>query len=112
MEGARGALQIAQAAYDQRRIIAPGDGTVTAVHISAGQAATANTPAVELSGTSFAKDAAVVVPNAAIVSANGKAYVRVRSGSGLVQKEVATGIHDNLNTEVLSGLSAGEEVAI
>lgn len=112
VESARGALQIAQAAYDQRRIIAPGDGTITAVHISAGQVAAANAPAIEMTGTSFTKDAAIVVPNAAIISANGKTYVRVQSGSSLVQKEVTVGIHDNLNTEVLSGLSVGDEVAL
>lgn len=112
VQSAQGALQIAQAAYDTRRILAPGDGSVTAVHISAGQVAAANAPAIEMSGTSFTKDAAVVVPNAAITSAGGKAYVRVSSGDSFVQKEVTVGIHDNLNTEIVSGLSAGDKVAI
>ncbi|HWU24703.1 MAG TPA: biotin/lipoyl-binding protein [Candidatus Paceibacterota bacterium] len=112
VESARGALQIAQAAYDQRRIIAPGDGTITAVHISAGQVAAANAPAIEMSGSSFVKDAAIIVPNAAIIHANAKTYVRVATPSGLVQREVTTGISDNLNTEILSGISAGDEVAL
>lgn len=112
VESARGALQIAQAAYDQRRIIAPGDGKITAVHISAGQVAAANAPAIEMSGSSFVKDASVIVPNGAIISANGKTYVRVQTASGLVQKEVTTGIHDNLNTEILSGINVGDEVVI
>jgi HlyD family secretion protein len=112
VESARGALQIAQAAYDQRTIIAPGDGTVTAVRISAGQVATPNSPAIELSGESFIKEAAVVVPNSAVVEREGKAYVRVHSDQGLVEREVILGVHDNRNSEVLSGLALGEEVAI
>jgi len=112
VESAKGALQIAQAAYDQYRIIAPGDGTITAVHVSAGQTATANAPAIEMSGTSFAKDVAVSVPNAAIITNNGATYVRVKSGNGTVQKEVTTGIHDSRTTEIVSGLSAGDQVAV
>lgn len=112
VESARGALQIAQAAYDQRRIIAPGDGKITAVHISAGQVAAANAPAIEMTGTSFTKSAAIVVPNAAIIHASTKTYVRVATPDGLVQKEVTVGISDNLNTEILSGISAGDEVAL
>ena len=111
VESARGALQIAQAAYDQRRIIAPGDGTITAVRVSEGQVTAAGAPAIEMSGASFTKDVAVLVPNAAIISVDGKTHVRVRSGTDVVQKEVTTGIHDNLNTEILSGLSVGDEVA-
>jgi len=112
VESAKGALQVAQAAYDQYRIVAPGDGTITAVHVSAGQTATANAPAIEMSGTSFAKSVAVSVPNSAIITNNGKTYVRVKSGSGTVEKEVTTGIHDASTTEIVSGLSAGDQVAV
>jgi len=112
VQSAQGALQIAQAAYDQRRILAPGDGKITAVHISAGQVASANAPAIEMSGTSFTRDASVVVPNSAIITVNGKTYVRVKSGSSTEQKEVTIGLKDNLNTEVVSGLSVGDQVAI
>ncbi len=51
VENARGALSIAQAAYDARRIVAPFDGTITAVHISVGQVALVSAPAIELSGS-------------------------------------------------------------
>lgn len=51
VESARGALQMAQAAYDSRIIRAPEAGVVTAVHISAGQIAAPNAPAIELSIT-------------------------------------------------------------
>lgn len=112
VESARGALQIAQAAYDQRRIIAPGDGTITAVRISAGQVSVPNAPAIEMSGASFAKDVTVVVPNAAIINVSGRTYVRVKSGTGIAEKDVTIGIRDNIHTEILSGISVGEEVEL
>jgi HlyD family secretion protein len=49
VESARGSLQIAEAAYGNTVIKAPVAGVVTAVHISVGQIASANTPAIELS---------------------------------------------------------------
>ncbi len=109
---AQGALQIAQATYDMRRILAPSDGTVTAVHISIGQTASPNTPAIELSSTSSTKDVAVLVPNSAIIHRDGKTYVQVKNGTGAEEREVTVGIKDSINTEVISGLSAGEEVAV
>ena len=55
VESARGALQIAQAAYDSRILRAPADGVVTAVHVSFGENASANISAIELSlGTTSA----------------------------------------------------------
>ncbi len=112
IESARGALQIAQAAYDARRIIAPGDGTVTAVHISEGQAATANAPAIEMSGASFAKEAAVTVPNEAVASRDGASYVRVKTADGIIERKVVAGVHDSRLTEIVSGIAAGDEVVI
>ncbi|MDD5318298.1 MAG: biotin/lipoyl-binding protein [Candidatus Pacebacteria bacterium] len=50
MDNALGALQIAQANYNGRIIIAPEDGTVTAVHINVGETAVANVSAIEISG--------------------------------------------------------------
>lgn len=49
MENALGALQIAQAAYNGRIIIAPADSVVTAVHINVGETAVANTSIIEIS---------------------------------------------------------------
>lgn len=112
VENARGALQIAQSVYDQRRIIAPGDGTITAVRVSAGQMTAANAPAIEISGDSFIKEVAIVVPNATIIDADGKTYVQVKSGADVVRKEVVIGLKDNLFTEIVSGISVGDEVVI
>jgi len=48
VESTQGALQIAQGAYNNTIIIAPVSGVITNVSITAGQIATANTPAIEL----------------------------------------------------------------
>ncbi len=112
VQSAQGALQIAQAAYDARVIRAPGDGTVTAVHITPGQIASANAPAIELSGTAFAKDVSLVIPTSAITERDGKKYVQVKAGKETEEKEITTGISDNTNTEVVSGLSAGDQVVV
>lgn len=49
VENAKGALQIAEAAYNSRMIKAPEDGVVMSVRISAGQIAVPNSPVIELS---------------------------------------------------------------
>ena len=48
VESTKGALQIAQGAYNNTVIVAPVDGKITNVSITAGQIATPNTPAIEL----------------------------------------------------------------
>jgi hypothetical protein len=52
IDNASGALQIAQAAYDNTIIKAPGDGTITAIYIAQGQIAAPNAPAIEYLGLS------------------------------------------------------------
>jgi multidrug efflux pump subunit AcrA (membrane-fusion protein) len=47
VDNALGAVQIAQAAYDNTIIIAPEDGTITAISIAPGQIAMPNVPAIQ-----------------------------------------------------------------
>jgi HlyD family secretion protein len=47
VDNAQGAVQIAEAAYDNTIITAPADGTIVSVAIAPGQIATPNTPAIE-----------------------------------------------------------------
>jgi hypothetical protein len=47
VENASGALQVANAAYNDTIITAPADGTITAVYITQGQITTPDTPAIE-----------------------------------------------------------------
>jgi HlyD family secretion protein len=54
MESASGAVQIAQAAYDNTTIKAPADGTVVSVAITPGQIAIPNAPAIEFISNSEA----------------------------------------------------------
>jgi multidrug efflux pump subunit AcrA (membrane-fusion protein) len=51
-DNAQGAVQIAQAAYENTIITAPSDGTITSVIISPGQIATPNAPAIEFISSS------------------------------------------------------------
>lgn len=114
MESAYGSLQIAEAALKNKQIIAPGDGVVTAVHVKPGEIAMANASAIELSGTSFTKEVAVLIPKTAVRSHDGKNYVLVKSPtnkSGVEEREVTLGTTDNTNVEVVSGLQAGEQIA-
>jgi len=65
---------------------------------------------VSVAGTTVPK--ALVVPSAAIVVANsGKATVMAIGSDGVAhQTPVVTGISDNGETQILSGISAGQEV--
>ncbi len=112
VESARGALQIAQSAFNNRRILAPSDGKITAIRISLGEIATPNIPAIELSTSMSLKDVAVMIPNRAIYKREGKYYVQLKTASGVIEREVTIGINDLDNTEVVAGLSVGDEVSI
>lgn len=112
VESAKGALQIAQAAYNNTLITAPADGTVSAVHITTGQLAIPNAPAIELSENTTTKQVAVLVPDSAVIMQDGKPYVMVMTEHGPKQQPVTTGVSDSRNTEITSGLSVGQMVAL
>ena len=112
VNSALGAVQIAQSAYNNRIITAPGDGVVTAVYVTVGQIATPNAPAIDLAGQTVSKNVSVMIPNSAIIDNAGTLYVLVKSGNGTVQKNITTGASDATNTEILSGLQAGDEIVI
>jgi len=55
----------------------------------------------------------LLVPNAAIVSQRGQTYVRVVSLEGTIeQRTITAGINDSRYTEVIKGLSEGEQIII
>ncbi|MBU6370893.1 MAG: biotin/lipoyl-binding protein [Patescibacteria group bacterium] len=109
---AEGAVEIAQAAYDNRRLTAPADGRVTAVHVSAGQTAAAGAPAIEMSGTVSEKPVHVMVPAGSVILEDGVSYVLERTAHGVAKRQVTVGASDATNTEIVSGLSAGAQVVI
>jgi len=55
----------------------------------------------------------LLVPNKAITSRGGKYYAQVVSSSGVTEERaIQLGVSDGQNTEVISGLSEGDQVAI
>lgn len=55
-------------------------------------------------------DAALAVPTAAIIEANGEKFVFVRQGAQFARVEITTGSSDETFTEVTEGLVPGDEV--
>ncbi len=58
------------------------------------------------------KDNAILVPNRAIKVNRNVRSVQVVDGNGLVEKQITTGMSNDLFTEVTAGLTEGEQVAI
>ena len=54
----------------------------------------------------------LMVPNSAITSQGGQPYVQVAKGDATEERAIETGISDWQYTEVTSGLSEGEQVAV
>jgi multidrug efflux pump subunit AcrA (membrane-fusion protein) len=137
MNSALGSLQIARAAYSSRTMFAPGDGVVTAVKVNAGEISSPNETAIELSGSNFAQTVSLMLPKNTIINRDGKNYVLVKvvatsnaSATGNVssssaaltssgstsdrveEREVTLGASDNQNVEIVSGITADDEVVI
>ena len=55
---------------------------------------------------------ALIVPAMAVEYGGGKARVKVLDGDRVVVREVKTGLSDNLNIQIVSGLEEGEEVIL
>lgn len=55
---------------------------------------------------------ALIVPAMAVEYEGGKARVKVLDGGMVVVREVKTGLSDNLNIQIVSGLKEGEEVVL
>jgi multidrug efflux pump subunit AcrA (membrane-fusion protein) len=54
----------------------------------------------------------VAVPTSSIVSIHGKHFIFVENEGKAQRKEVAIGIQDNCNTEILEGLREGEKLIV
>ena len=55
---------------------------------------------------------ALLVPDAAVEHRDGRAFVYVRDGDKFAEREIEVGERSEVQTVVLSGLSAGEEIAL
>lgn len=58
------------------------------------------------------RENAVAVPKESIVDDNGKKYIFVITGEKASKKEVKTGIEEGTVVEIISGISAGENVVV
>ncbi|KGQ54541.1 ABC transporter substrate-binding protein [Gallibacterium anatis str. Avicor] len=58
------------------------------------------------------KQHVLVVPTLAIQKRNGQNSVQILDGDKVVEKIVQIGLHDDINTEILSGLNEGDKVII
>jgi len=58
------------------------------------------------------KDNALLVPLTALRTEGDKSYVRVRTAKGFERREVAVGMKNPLQAEIVSGLQPGERVAL
>ncbi|KGQ40726.1 efflux RND transporter periplasmic adaptor subunit [Gallibacterium anatis] len=58
------------------------------------------------------KQHVLVVPTLAIQRKNGQNSVQILDGDKVIEKIVQIGLHDEINTEILSGLNEGDKVII
>jgi macrolide-specific efflux system membrane fusion protein len=60
------------------------------------------------------KEHILMLPNEAVKNINGKSFVMIRNDTDnkLTSQEVQTGISDNINVEIVSGLTEGEKVYV
>lgn len=58
------------------------------------------------------KQNVLTIPTLAIRKQAGKSTVQVLDGNNVIEKTITTGLHDDVNTEVLSGLAEGEKVIV
>ncbi|WIM85128.1 efflux RND transporter periplasmic adaptor subunit [Gallibacterium anatis] len=58
------------------------------------------------------KQHVLVVPTLAIQKRNGQNSVQILDGDKVVEKFVQIGLHDDINTEILSGLNEGDNVIL
>lgn len=112
IDNAAGAVQIAESLYANTIITAPASGTIIAVSIAPGQIAVPNAPAIQLRANSGSTEASIAVPPSSITTRGVKKYVSVKTATGTEEREVVTGAADAEHVEILSGLHAGEEVAV
>lgn len=115
----RAAVDAAQAAVSgidvslrQSMLVAPVAGTVTALNAHIGQTIVPGQALVSIESSGASKQDALVIPTSSVIKDAGQAFVYVKNGRDApVRSLVTTGLAsaDGM-TEIVSGLSAGQEV--
>jgi len=96
----------------QSMLVAPFAGTITAMNAHLGQTVVPGQVLVSIESSGGSKQNALVVPKSSIIENNGQSFGYVKNGSGTsIKTLVTTGLvsADGM-TEIVSGLSAGQEV--
>ena len=112
VDAAQAALGGVTVSLQESTLIAPFSGTVTAVNASLGQTVAPGQILVSLESSGGSKASALVVPTSSVIENDGQAFVYVKAGAGApVKTPVTTGlVSTDGMTEILSGLTAGQEV--
>ncbi len=58
------------------------------------------------------KENVIIAPSLSIYEKEGKKYINILEQGKSVQKEVVTGISDNINTEIISGINKGDTIIV
>lgn len=97
----------------QTALIAPISGTVTALNAELGQTVSPGQVIVSIESSGGSKASALVVPKSAVIKSNGQAFVYLKgSSSKPVKTPVTIGLESPTSTEIVSGLSEGQEVLV
>ena len=112
VDNAQGALQVAEAAYNNTIITAPADGVVRSVAIAPGQTAAAATSAIVVTAQTKTTDVAIAIPQEAIIDRSGLFFVRKKTAHGVAYTAVTLGVSDSITTEITSGLTVGDSVVL
>ncbi len=112
VDAAQAVLRGIDVSLRQSALTAPFAGTVTTLNAHLGQTVVPGQVIASLESSGGSKSDALVVPTSSVITSDGSAFVYVKNGSGApVKTPVTTGLvsADGM-TEIMSGLSAGEEV--
>lgn len=113
IEVARAALESANVAYSRSVLMAPVSGTVTALTVTKGDLVAPGELVISIDASGVSKQAALVVPSSAILTDAGTSFVYRKDAGRAVKTTVTVGLQSaDGRTEILSGLSEGDEVLV
>ncbi len=112
VDAAAAALRGVDVALRESVLTAPFAGTITVMNARLGQTVVPGQTLVSIESSGGSKASALVVPSSSVITDGNQAFVFVKDGSAAPAKtSVTTGLVSATGmTEIVSGLSAGQEV--
>ena len=111
VDAARAVLSGIDVSLRQSTLSAPFSGTVTALNAHLGQTVVPGQVIASVESSGGSKSSALLVPTSSVISDGSQAFVYMKNGSGApIKTPVTTGLTNASVTEIVSGLSAGDEV--